>query len=244
MSQHQKRQGYYPSLNSMFVPTDDRTPVQSTLFSVDKSGSGSGKSIYSPNAPPTQTAPPQSRLYYNMPPPPPPPPGSGQYSSYQGPSRPAPPVPPAPPSAPAPPPPTESRPNRPESDPANNLKNVSLPRECLPRFLAIASLNTLANRETCGLLLGKDKGHRYSVTTLLIPKQHATSDTCTMDEEELVMQFTEERSLITLGWVSCFLVFVLLGLLLADGSLGFVDTHAPISILFVLLFFCALCVGS
>jgi hypothetical protein len=24
-----------------------------------------------------------------------------------------------------------------------------------------------------------------------------------MDEEELVMQFTEERSLITLGWVRC-----------------------------------------
>ncbi|KAF8909811.1 hypothetical protein CPB84DRAFT_1765566 [Gymnopilus junonius] len=67
------------------------------------------------------------------------------------------------------------------------------------------------NRETCGLLLGKDKGHKYSVTTLLIPKQHSTSDTCTMDEEELVLQFTEERSLITLGWIhthpsqSCFM---------------------------------------
>jgi STAM-binding protein len=49
------------------------------------------------------------------------------------------------------------------------------------------------------------------VTTLLIPKQHSTSDTCTMDEEELVMQFTEERSLISLGWIhthptqSCFM---------------------------------------
>ncbi|KAH9974434.1 hypothetical protein BGW80DRAFT_1304054 [Lactifluus volemus] len=58
-------------------------------------------------------------------------------------------------------------------------------------------------RETCGLLLGKDYGRRFVVTTLLIPKQHSTSDTCAMDEEELVMQFTEERSLITLGWVSC-----------------------------------------
>ena len=26
ISRHQKRDGYYPSLNSMFVPTDDRTP--------------------------------------------------------------------------------------------------------------------------------------------------------------------------------------------------------------------------
>ncbi|KAG1840891.1 hypothetical protein C8R48DRAFT_765867 [Suillus tomentosus] len=31
-------------------------------------------------------------------------------------------------------------------------------------------------------------------------KTHSTSYTCTMDEEELVLQLTEERSLITLGW--------------------------------------------
>ena len=84
---------------------------------------------------------------------------------------------------------------------ARGLKSVSFPRECLNRFTSIASINTARNRETCGLLLGKDKSGRYVVTTLLIPKQHATSDTCTMDEEELVMQFTEERSLIGLGWV-------------------------------------------
>jgi len=88
------------------------------------------------------------------------------------------------------------------SDPvARELKSVSFPRECLNRFTSIASINTARNRETCGLLLGKDKGRRFVVTTLLIPKQHSTSDTCTMDEEELVMQFTEERSLISLGWV-------------------------------------------
>lgn len=79
---------------------------------------------------------------------------------------------------------------------------MRLPHECLNRFLSIAKINTAKNRETCGLLLGKDKGSKFIVTTLLIPKQHSTSDTCTMDEEELVMQFTEERHLITLGWVS------------------------------------------
>ena len=82
-----------------------------------------------------------------------------------------------------------------------DLKTVSFPRNCLNWFTSIALINTVQNRETCGLLLGKDKGGRYVVTTLLIPKQHATSDTCTIDEEELVMQFTEEHSLITLGWV-------------------------------------------
>jgi hypothetical protein len=85
--------------------------------------------------------------------------------------------------------------------PCDVLKTVSFPRECLNRFISIALLNTARNRETCGLLLGKDKGGRYVVTTLLIPKQHATRDTCTIDAEELVMQFTEKRSLITLGWV-------------------------------------------
>ena len=92
---------------------------------------------------------------------------------------------------------------------------MSLQREFLPRFLAIAKVITEMNKETCGLPLGKDKGHKYTVTTLLIPtllipKQTLMSDTSTMLEEELVFQFTEERSLITLGWVSCitFVVFL------------------------------------
>ncbi|KAJ7137448.1 hypothetical protein C8R43DRAFT_1020284 [Mycena crocata] len=106
------------------------------------------------------------------------------------------------------------------------LRTVVLPHATLPRFLSIASANTARNLETCGLLLGREivKGSqsstssldnpgktRYVVETLLIPKQHATSDTCTMDEEEGVLGFTEERGLITLGWIhthpsqSCFM---------------------------------------
>ncbi|KAN0109033.1 hypothetical protein V8E52_009667 [Russula decolorans] len=94
---------------------------------------------------------------------------------------------------------------------APNLKTVSFPRNCMNWFTSIASINSAKSRETRGLLLGKDKGGRYVVTTLLIPKQYATSDTCAIEEEELVTQFTEERSLITLGWIhthptqSCFM---------------------------------------
>ncbi|KAH8827113.1 hypothetical protein DL96DRAFT_1529027 [Flagelloscypha sp. PMI_526] len=105
-----------------------------------------------------------------------------------------------------------SQPPAPDSPPnPGQLKTVHIPRDCFSRFLDIASLNTSRNKETCGLLLGKAKGHKYIVSTLLIPKQHSTSDTCAMDEEELVLQFTEERSLITLGWIhthpsqSCFM---------------------------------------
>ncbi|KAJ6618026.1 hypothetical protein B0H10DRAFT_1690108, partial [Mycena sp. CBHHK59/15] len=92
------------------------------------------------------------------------------------------------------------------------LRTVVLPRATLPRFLAIASANTARNLETCGLLLGREVVRaRYVVSTLLVPKQHATSDTCTMDEEEGVLGFTEARGLITLGWIhthpsqSCFM---------------------------------------
>ena len=113
-------------------------------------------------------------------------------------------------------PPSQTESNRiiqasnPSLDSTKPLKGVSLPKECLPRFLAIAKVNTEMNKETCGLLLGKDKGHKYTVTTLLIPKQSSTSDTCTMLEEELVLLFTEERSLITLGWVSFIPICILL----------------------------------
>nr|GAT60500.1 predicted protein [Mycena chlorophos] len=119
----------------------------------------------------------------------------------------------------------------PESGPPR-LKTVLLPQAIIGRFLSIASANTSRNLETCGLLLGREIARggsvgsvsdlggregggggrsRYVVETLLIPKQHATSDTCTMDEEEAVLMFTESRGLITLGWIhthpsqSCFM---------------------------------------
>ncbi|KAK1223570.1 hypothetical protein PQX77_013557 [Marasmius sp. AFHP31] len=127
------------------------------------------------------------------------------------------------PSAPPRPPPPSARPTSPDQAhrgssrirESNNsfpaLKTVILPRDSLSRFLIIASVNTSRNKETCGLLLGREVRGKFVVSTLLIPKQHSTSDTCTMDEEELVMQFTEERGLITLGWIhthptqSCFM---------------------------------------
>ncbi|KAJ7104711.1 hypothetical protein C8R44DRAFT_834523 [Mycena epipterygia] len=100
-----------------------------------------------------------------------------------------------------------------ERDPYPRLRMVVLPQATLPRFLAIASANMARDLETCGLLLGREiaKGGaaisgktRYVVEMTLIPEQHATSDTG-------VLGFTEERRLITLGWIhthpsqSCFM---------------------------------------
>jgi STAM-binding protein len=189
MSQHQKTQGYYPSLGSMFAES----------FGVQHGAS----LLFGPNANDSSKV--NGSLYQNAPAAPPITPQLSSSSSYG--VR----IPSISPNLVFPPPPLQSaqtvhadpdriiRPT--DSKTEGTLKTVNLPRECLPRFLAIAKVNTETNKETCGLLLGKDKGHKFTVTTLLIPKQHSTSDTCTMDEEELVLQFTEERSLITLGWV-------------------------------------------
>jgi STAM-binding protein len=215
MTQHQKSQGYVPSLHSMFNPVMKLPVVPSSLlFEAEPRPQASTSQPYS--------NPLSSRSLYptNMLPQPsmPVPPNQAPYP--YGPNAQIPqhhslkqyPYPQAPHSAePGP----SSAPSYPShgivaprmvptrsADPVTReLKTVNLPKECLPRFLSIAALNTSCNMETCGLLLGKDKERKYVVTTLLIPKQHATSDTCAMDEEELVLQFTEERSLITLGWV-------------------------------------------
>ena len=197
MTQHPRTQGYVPSLTSMFAQSPDH-PSSSLLLD----GRPASQHLYS------NILPKPSSISPVIPPRPPgmPAPDTNTYptyearypSGYRGP----------PPAAARPTPPPQPRIEAPRitkvesKDPGlRELKCVRLPRECLQRFLSIASVNTSRNRETCGLLLGKDKGSKYVVTTLLIPKQHSTSDTCTMDEEELVMQFTEERKLITLGWV-------------------------------------------
>ena len=114
---------------------------------------------------------------------------------------------------------------------ASKLRTVLFPPDCLHRFASIASINTARNRETCGLLLGKYKGECYVVTTLLIPKQHATGDTCVIDEEELVMQLTEGRSLIILGWVYCHLLLVDCCAVLISSLLS--DTHTSNAVLCV-----------
>jgi len=97
--------------------------------------------------------------------------------------------------------------------PSRDLKPVLFPRDTLTKFVQIASYNTSKNLETCGLLLGRLKrnGKGYIVTTLVIPRQHATSETCTMDGEEILADYQLERDLLTLGWIhthptqSCFM---------------------------------------
>ncbi|KAF8336546.1 uncharacterized protein EI90DRAFT_2912086 [Cantharellus anzutake] len=95
--------------------------------------------------------------------------------------------------------------------PLGQLRKVVLPKSALSRFLSIAALNTTQKRETCGLLLGRFRAPVFEISTLLIPKQIGTEDTCTMVNEELVAEVQEKRGLITIGWIhthptqSCFM---------------------------------------
>ncbi|KAJ6559384.1 hypothetical protein DFH09DRAFT_1483893 [Mycena vulgaris] len=77
-----------------------------------------------------------------------------------------------------------------ENSPYPRLRTVVLPQATLPRFLGIARANSARNLQSCGLLLGREvmRGAndgsgkpRFVVETMLIPGQHATSDTCTME---------------------------------------------------------------
>lgn len=78
-------------------------------------------------------------------------------------------------------------------------------------FLELASTNTAANVETCGILLGKLSADEFVVERLLIPNQTGTSDTCTTTDEDEIWNYCEKHEMMTLGWIhthpsqSCFL---------------------------------------
>jgi len=186
MTEHQRAQGYTPSLQSMFS-TPITGPPTGLLFSPNHPEGPSSKNMpSSPDRPPAHIRHMWEQAGYGY-----------QYSQ------------PGPHSKSKPAPPGDSRILRPEqvrdevdTHIGKELRIVKVPQSILPRFLNVAALNTARNRETCALLMGRESGKEFKVSTLLIPKQHSTSDTCTMDEEELVSEFTEKRNMVTLGWVS------------------------------------------
>ena len=229
MSQHQLKQGYVPSFQSMFSHPGAEPPLNSSLLLDAKP---SGGALYANILPKPSASPVIPPYPPGMPVPAPDMNVYPQYEPRYNSSANRRPSPAARPALPPPPPPPRVSVDAPRIAKAaskdvdvRELKSVRLPRSCLQRFLSIARVNTSKNRETCGLLLGKDKGNKYVVTVLLIPKQHSTSDTCTMDEEELVMQFTEERHLITLGWVSDPYFTTSLGVGQASLLIRIIDTY-------------------
>ena len=92
------------------------------------------------------------------------------------------------------------------------LRTLFLPAPLRHSFLKIASANTRANLETCGILSGTLVQNALFVTKLIIPEQTATSDTCEMVDELALFEYTETQADdIVLGWIhthpsqTCFL---------------------------------------
>ncbi|KAJ2768635.1 hypothetical protein IWQ56_002862 [Coemansia nantahalensis] len=83
------------------------------------------------------------------------------------------------------------------------LRAVQLPEGIFEEFMDIARANTQANLETCAVLCGKQVPGQQTLimTTLILPKQRATSDTCTTEHEEELFAEQMDRDLITLGWI-------------------------------------------
>lgn len=101
------------------------------------------------------------------------------------------------------------------------LRLLYVPLDLIDIFLDLAAKNTRNGVETAGVLCGalvcflasgyKDhanllqsftqKNNVLKITTLLIPKQKATSDTCTTMNEEELFDYQDKRELITLGWI-------------------------------------------
>ncbi|ORX52956.1 Mov34-domain-containing protein [Piromyces finnis] len=82
-----------------------------------------------------------------------------------------------------------------------NLRKIYIPEELPDKFMEVAKSNTENNIETCGILCGVLKKDEFFVTTVILPKQTGSSDTCnTLDEVE-VLNIQEKYELLTLGWI-------------------------------------------
>ncbi|CCH42450.1 AMSH-like protease [Wickerhamomyces ciferrii] len=91
------------------------------------------------------------------------------------------------------------------------LKTIYLPSQLPLKFLKISQGNTSKNLETCGILCGSLSLNAFFITTLLIPQQKSTSNTCETLNEEDIFTTLDSKDLFILGWIhthptqSCFL---------------------------------------
>ncbi|OMO78234.1 JAB1/Mov34/MPN/PAD-1 [Corchorus capsularis] len=91
------------------------------------------------------------------------------------------------------------------------LQNVHISAQLMEDFLELAKDNTKKDLETCGVLGAFLEKGTYYVTTLIIPKQESTSNSCQAINEEEIFSIQNDRSLYPVGWIhthpsqSCFM---------------------------------------
>ncbi|KAL8481407.1 hypothetical protein ACS0TY_027787 [Phlomoides rotata] len=84
---------------------------------------------------------------------------------------------------------------------SNSYQDLHIPVKIMDDFLRLARENTKRNLETCGVLAGSLRNRVFHITTLIIPKQESTSDSCNTLNEEEIYEVQDKRSLFPLGWI-------------------------------------------
>ncbi|XP_021907047.1 LOW QUALITY PROTEIN: AMSH-like ubiquitin thioesterase 3 [Carica papaya] len=82
-----------------------------------------------------------------------------------------------------------------------SYQHLNVPVYMMEDFLRLARENTRKNLETCGVLAGSLKNRVFHITTLIIPKQESTSDSCQTLNEEEIFEVQDRLSLFPLGWI-------------------------------------------
>ncbi|XP_021730269.1 AMSH-like ubiquitin thioesterase 3 [Chenopodium quinoa] len=83
----------------------------------------------------------------------------------------------------------------------NSYQHLHIPVRMMEDFLRLAQQNTTKNLETCGVLAGSLKNRVFHITTLIVPKQESTSDSCQTLNEEEIFEVQDKASLFPLGWI-------------------------------------------
>ncbi|PHH62042.1 hypothetical protein CDD81_7598 [Ophiocordyceps australis] len=81
------------------------------------------------------------------------------------------------------------------------LRSVFLPSKLRATFLDLASKNTKAGLEMCGVLCGTPVNNALFVRCLVIPDQKCTSDTCETENEGALFDYCASQDLLVLGWI-------------------------------------------
>ncbi|XP_050181686.1 STAM-binding protein isoform X1 [Myiozetetes cayanensis] len=81
------------------------------------------------------------------------------------------------------------------------LRQVIVPRELCHKFLQLADANTVRGVETCGILCGKLMRNEFTITHVIVPKQHGGPDYCNTESEEELFLIQDQHGLVTLGWI-------------------------------------------
>ncbi|XP_022961776.1 AMSH-like ubiquitin thioesterase 2 isoform X3 [Cucurbita moschata] len=89
-----------------------------------------------------------------------------------------------------------------DSSASGLLKTLHISTRLMDDFLALSKSNTEKDLETCGILGAHlQEKETFYVTTLVIPKQESTSNSCQAINEEEVYAIHSERSLCPVGWI-------------------------------------------